>query len=138
MMHVLRKTTLTLAMILIAAVIAACGGGGGGEADGESPEAAVRGFFEAANDNDVDRGLNVVCQAMRDQVEDTSNSEAADFDLSDLEFEVVDETDTSATVMLTGTLGIDGEDIPAGLVFGDGIPVVKEGDDWKFCLDLGT
>lgn len=140
-----RKAMLILAMLILATVAAACGGGGGGGDAAGVAESVLSDIF----DGDLDGLRGSICDSQASVVDALEEEgimelmELVEVDLGGANFEVVNETDDTATVRVTGeiTMSALGEEqtmtIDELLGGENEVQLVKEGDDWKFC-DEGT
>jgi hypothetical protein len=142
----MKKWMSLIAAMLLVSVLAACGGAApaSGTTAGASPDAVAKTFIEASFTANLEAARGVVCAAMASILTDDSAaamqemmSEASP-DFTGLTYTVSDQTDTTATVSVGGTLKMTVAGVSQDVNFADMGPaatltMVKEGDAWKVC-----
>jgi outer membrane lipoprotein SlyB len=104
--------------VVVGLLVLACGGGAG------SPEAAVKGFFDAMKDGDIDKALTYMPSAeITDDTRAGLEMAAAFIDM--MEIEVVGSEIDGDKATVTVKMTIMGEETE------EEIPLVLEGGSWK-------
>ncbi|PJF29183.1 MAG: hypothetical protein CUN52_09680 [Phototrophicales bacterium] len=113
------KAMLFASLFIVLLVMTACGGGGSADevvvgVGADTPEEAVQGFLEAAFSGDRTRAATFVCNAQRELMRGMYADMNAAFtaleefevDLSELNYTIVSEEATDATVAVIGDIVI--------------------------------
>jgi hypothetical protein len=143
----MKKWMSLIAAMLLVSVLAACGGAapaGGGTTAGAGPEAVAKTFIEASFTANLEAARSVACAALTATLTDETAASMQEMmseanpDFSALTYTVSDQTDTSATVTVGGTLKMTVAGVTQDMNFADMgpaaiLPIVKEGDAWKVC-----
>jgi len=106
------------ATIIISLLVLACGGGAG------NPEAAVKGFFDAMKDGDIDKALTYLPEGEVDDDTKAGLEMAAAF-INMMEIEIVGSEIDGDNAIVTIKMIIMGEETEEEL------PLVLEGGSWK-------
>jgi hypothetical protein len=129
----LKQSALAVLLLTIAIVAAACGGGSAGN----TPEDAVKAWFDAAFAADIDGVKAQTCAAAQAMVEEMAaafGAEGTDVDASGLTFTTASQEGNSAVVTIGGSFKttVQGQEMELPL---DGmiLPLVLENGSWKVC-----
>ena len=134
MNKLLKYPVFAAALILIAILVSACGGSSG---PGNTPEGAVKAWFDAAFAADIDGVKAQTCASAQGMVEEMASAfgaEGSPVDGSGLTFTTASTDATTAVVSVSGSTKttIQGQEVEVPL---DGaiLPVVLENGSWKVC-----
>jgi len=106
------------ATIIVGLLVLACGGGAG------SPEAAVKGFFDAMKDGDIDKAITYLPDGEVDDDTKAGLEMAAAF-INMMEIEIVGSEIDGDEAVVTVKMTIMGEETEEDL------PLILEGGSWK-------
>jgi hypothetical protein len=137
MRTLVKYSSLAVLLLTVALVASACGGGGG---TSNTPDGAVKAWFDAAFAGNVDTVKANTCSASQATVETSSEQFAAiagagaTVDTSGLTYTKATESGDNATVSIGGNIkvtvaGVDSEQPMTGMT----VPLVKESGAWKVC-----
>lgn len=141
MRNVFKYSGLAIMLIIVGIAVSACannGGGGGGGAS-NTPEGAVKAWFDAALSGNADGVRAETCasgQESVDQVADSfgAMSEGGEVDGSGLTFTKASEEGDRATVNVGGTIKVTVAGTSVDQPMTDlTVPLVKENGAWKVC-----
>lgn len=131
----LKYSVFAAALVVIAVMATACGGA---DSAGNTPEAAVKAWFDAAFAANIDGVKAQTCSAAQGMVEEmaaTFGAEGSPVDGSGLTFTAATSDATTAVVSISGSAKatIEGEEVEIPL---DGaiLPLVLENGSWKVCV----
>jgi hypothetical protein len=134
---VLKSSALAAALLIVAITAAACGGAGSA---GNTPEGAVKAWFDAAFAGNVEGVKAQTCsagQAMVTEAVDEFGNSPTPIDASGLTFTKASEEGNSAVVTISGSFKttVEGQELDLPL---DGmtLPLVLENGSWKVCNSL--
>lgn len=131
----MKYPALVVLLLLVAVVTAACGGGGG---TSNTPEGAVKAWFDAAFANNVDGVKAQTCAASQTEIETAAagfgsfSTGGATVDASGLTYTKATEAGDNATVTVGGNVKVTaaGQEVEQPME-GITIPLVKESGAWK-------
>ena len=133
-MKLLNRVTLVLVLLAVMSVATACGGN-------NSPTDVAKIFFEGILKTDASAIRSVICEARRGGVTDELVAEKreamAAIDTSDLTSVTYTYNKTTSSVSVGGDVRINVNGlsirVSANALIPEGIPVVKEGLNWRVC-----
>jgi hypothetical protein len=136
----MKYPALVVLLLLVAVVVAACDTGGGGGGTSNTPEAAVKAWFDAAFANNVDGVKAQTCAASQNEIEAAAAGFAslatggATVDASGLTYTKATESGDNATVTVGGSMKVTaaGQEMDQPME-GITVPVVRESGAWKVC-----
>jgi hypothetical protein len=134
----MKYPALVVLLLLVAMVAAACNSGGGGTSN--TPEGAVKAWFDAAFANNIDGVKAQTCAASQTEIETAAAGFAslatggATVDASGLTYTKATESGDNATVTVGGSMKVTaaGQEVEQPME-GITVPVVKESGAWKVC-----
>lgn len=133
----MKYPALVVLLLVIAVVTAACGGGGG---TSNTPEGAVKAWFDAAFASNIDGVKAQTCSASQNEIEAAAAGFAslatggATVDASGLTYTKATEAGDNATVTVGGSMKVTaaGQEMDQPME-GITVPLVKESGAWKVC-----
>lgn len=143
-----RLAPVVPACLALVLTLAGCGGSG----SGDDPVSTVQYAFEQAMTMNMDGLVEVSCEQMRDEIEASReeirlmlemmeglgiNLKDIEYDMSDMQWDLVEESDEKAVVRMHGTMTMYAPGLGEETQEQDEeVILVKEGGRWKVCSQI--